>query len=424
MNSREKIISLLSDRGYKLISEFTGLTKSIQIQCPQGHILSVIASTIYKGCSCDRCNVSSEWDILITIFDQFGISFRKNVEIDGNIYPLMYTIDDNELIVCNGNGEGNWKDENGILNSLGKIVVRIDRDTLSSKNLTDFLISTFECSRKLYISNPSLYIEEEEFIKEKMTVTPIDEDFNEQGEYSCLVKTNHTTNVLKKKILVAYCRVSSEMQRFNHSISSQEDEAIRYASKKGFYLHKIYEDIALSGKKTAGRKALALLLSELHEGTKVFFYSISRMSRNVRDVLDIVDKINGARCSFVANDLPEDAAGPSANLYINLMATMAQFERETTSKRVSDVMTSQSVKGELRGKPPFGYKFVGKKKPFVICEEEQTIIEYIRQLRVNNPDFTVTRIAKELENEGIKIRKCKKVYPNRLREIMDQNGIE
>lgn len=223
--------------------------------------------------------------------------------------------------------------------------------------------------------------------------------------------------------LVAYCRVSSEMQRNNYSIATQEDSAIRFASENGYSLLRIYEDIAISGKTVNTRKALQTLLNDLEPGTTVFFYSITRMSRNVRDVNDIVDKITSKKCTFVSLDLPRECSGPSANLFLNILATMSQFERETTSKRVSDVMKNLSSKGELRSKPPFGYKFVGKGKPFEKDEEEQKIIELLRCIKEQNPEYTPTQICRLLDSKNIKTRKCKRNYPNRIKEIMLQNNI-
>jgi DNA invertase Pin-like site-specific DNA recombinase len=246
---------------------------------------------------------------------------------------------------------------------------------------------------------------------------------NEDKENNCLIKKRKITSSITKPLMVAYCRVSSEMQRNNHSITNQEDSATRYAEENGYFLWKIYEDIALSGKSINTRKALQLLLSELESSTTVFFYSITRMSRNVRDVNDIVDKIHSKKCTFISLDLPKEATGPSANLFLNILATMSQFERETTSKRVSDVMKNLSSKGDLRSKPPFGYKFVGKNKPYEKEPIEQEIILYMKNLVENNPCITPTEISRILEYQGMKIRKCKKIYPNRVKEILLQNGI-
>lgn len=210
------------------------------------------------------------------------------------------------------------------------------------------------------------------------------------------------------------------MQKNNYSITTQEDMAFKFASENGYCLYRIYEDIALSGKSINTRKAL---LEDIEAGIIVFFYAITRMSRNVRDVNDIVDKIYSKKCTFISLDLPRECSGPSANLFLNILATMSQFERENTSKRVSDVMRNLSAKGELRSKPPFGYKFVGKGKPFEKDQKEQEIIELIRCIKEQNLDYSPNQIGRVLEDKGIKIRKCKKIYPNRVKEIMLQNDI-
>ena len=124
-----------------------------------------------------------------------------------------------------------------------------------------------------------------------------------------------------------------------------------------------YDDAAVSGA-TADRTALKRLLADAKAGKfkVVVFYKIDRISRNLRDFLDITDTLqkSGVRLACVAH--PIDTGTAAGRAFVNLMAVFGQLEREQGAERVRDrVHAVRSKGGYIGGSTPFGYLAVDKR---------------------------------------------------------------
>lgn len=69
-----------------------------------------------------------------------------------------------------------------------------------------------------------------------------------------------------------------------------------------------------------------------------------------------------------------------------------EINKRSIIKRVSNGMKNLSNKNILRSRPPFGYKFIGKQSPFEKDEEQQKVIEIIKDLYLNNK-MKINKIA-------------------------------
>ena len=87
---------------------------------------------------------------------------------------------------------------------------------------------------------------------------------------------------------IGYVRVSTQEQN-----ESRQTEA--FASMG---IEKVYID-KQSGKNT-NRPKLSEMLSYIREGDTVVVESISRLARNTKDLLDIVEKIKGKGADFIS----------------------------------------------------------------------------------------------------------------------------
>lgn len=123
-------------------------------------------------------------------------------------------------------------------------------------------------------------------------------------------------------------------------------------------------------------------------------------------------------------DLQVDTSTAIGSMLVNLMSNMAEFESRQSGERISSNMNYLSSQGRLKGKPPFGWKFVAKKAPFARVESEQETIEFIRNSRLNNKSMPLKSLCLLLEKEGHKCRKAKGWRTDRLKIIMKQNNIE
>ena len=88
------------------------------------------------------------------------------------------------------------------------------------------------------------------------------------------------------------------------------------------------------------RPALIKMIDYVREGDEVRIYSIDRLARDLRDLQDIINKINekGATISFVSERLTfsSNSDDPIAKLQLHMMGAFAEFERSIIKKRQAE----------------------------------------------------------------------------------------
>ena len=77
--------------------------------------------------------------------------------------------------------------------------------------------------------------------------------------------------------------------------------------------------------------------------------------------------------------------------------------RDGVSDRVRAAMRRKAVKGEVLGRPPYGYK-VGSARRLELVPEEAVVVRYIFRLYLQE-DMGIRLIARRLNEEGLKTRR-------------------
>ena len=99
-----------------------------------------------------------------------------------------------------------------------------------------------------------------------------------------------------------YCRVSTEEQSTDdhYSLANQEKKAKDYAKVKGWQVVRVHKDVA-SGKDT-NRRGFQELVAwiKAREIDLVLVYRLDRLSRNVRDIYDMLDLMKEHDVAFVS----------------------------------------------------------------------------------------------------------------------------
>lgn len=231
------------------------------------------------------------------------------------------------------------------------------------------------------------------------------------------------------QIAKGYIRVSTEDQVDKHSLPAQEEKIKAHCQYKKLRLVQIYRDEGISGKNYNNRPSLLQMLKELSDHEKLVIPYISRLARNLRQLLEIIDFVHRRKSSIMFLDIDVDTGTANGKLMINIFGALAEHESEVISERVKTTMRNMKSKGTLRSKPRFGYRLVERKKEeggniIVEDEEEQGVIEYIRQLKSEKPHITLTEICEKLTAKSVTIRKCKKLYPTTISRIIKDNDIK
>lgn len=167
---------------------------------------------------------------------------------------------------------------------------------------------------------------------------------------------------------VGYLRVSTAEQN-----EARQDVAMQEQGIEKMFLDK------LSGK-NADRPQLQAMLSYIREGDCVVVESISRLARNTRDLLTIVDQIHEKGADFVSMKEAIDTRTAQGRFMLTVFAAMAQLERESILQRQGEgiaVAKAKDAERKAQGLPAETYK---GRKPITVDENSLRVeVEAVRQ---------------------------------------------
>lgn len=143
-----------------------------------------------------------------------------------------------------------------------------------------------------------------------------------------------------KGIKFGYIRVSTQEQNLDRQRAIMEAEGV---GKKY-----IFEEKA-SGK-NAERAELKKLLEKLREGDTLVIESYSRLARNTKDLLAIVEKLNAEGVTLISKKENVDTSTPAGKLMLTIFAGLAQFERECMLERQREGIECARLAGKYRGR--------------------------------------------------------------------------
>ncbi|AGA87651.1 recombinase family protein [Stutzerimonas stutzeri] len=121
----------------------------------------------------------------------------------------------------------------------------------------------------------------------------------------------------------------------------------------GLTLDKVFED-KCSGK-DAHRPALQALIEYVREGDTVVVHDISRMARNLEDLLSLVKAFNkrGVAVRFNKEGLSfTGEANPMQELMLSMLGAVYQFERSMMLERQREGIQQAKQAGKYRGGRP------------------------------------------------------------------------
>jgi len=237
----------------------------------------------------------------------------------------------------------------------------------------------------------------------------------------------------KSKYVVGYCRVSTKMQAEEGiSIEAQEAAILSFAKYKKLPVLGIYIDAGISGGgEINDRKELERMLSELKRNTIVVIHSISRLARNTVTFLTIVKQIQEKGSEVFDLERQIDTGTSTGMLLLTFLGAVAEHEKVEIASRVGAAVNEKRKTGEIRFKPPYGMKFIGKRKPYEPIKEEQDAVLFIRKhLKMNGGGVNYTKICRLLTQEDFPSPgKSSEWRPARVKQllidydIMDSNGL-
>ena len=119
--------------------------------------------------------------------------------------------------------------------------------------------------------------------------------------------------------------------------------------KREIGAEKIFND-KISGK-SSDRKELKDLLSFVRQGDIVYCSDISRIARNTKDLLNIVETLNQKGVDFVSLKESIDTTTPQGKFMLTVFGAMAELERESILQRQREGIAIAKEQGKYKGKP-------------------------------------------------------------------------
>jgi len=143
--------------------------------------------------------------------------------------------------------------------------------------------------------------------------------------------------------LLGYTRASTN----NQDPQLQIDSLLSIGVEK----RDIYSDVMSGRKNAADRPGMQNLLARADEGDTIVVWRIDRLGRSLLDVLHTVSGLQdrGIQVRSISDGI--DPANPTGRLMLNLLATLAEYERELIVERVRAGVAVAQEAGAKFGRP-------------------------------------------------------------------------
>lgn len=188
-------------------------------------------------------------------------------------------------------------------------------------------------------------------------------------------------DLLQRKRVAAYARVSMDTERLMHSLSVQ----VSYYSEliqntPGWEYAGVYADEGISGTKMDSRPEFVRMLADCEAGKIdiIFTQSLSRFARNTVDTLNVVRRLKelGIEVRFEKERI--NSLADEGELLITIMASFAQEEVRSLSENVKRGLRKRFEQGMPNGRfHVYGYRWEGDH--LVIRPDEAAIVRRIFQ---------------------------------------------
>jgi DNA invertase Pin-like site-specific DNA recombinase len=185
-------------------------------------------------------------------------------------------------------------------------------------------------------------------------------------------------------MLIGYARVSTQDQ----------DAAAQIAALKDFGCELIFQEKASGGR--WDRPELHRLLGQLRKDDVLVVWKLDRLSRSLKDVLSLMDKIAQAGADFHSITEVIDTASPGGRMMMQIVGTFAEFERAMLRERTQRGLESARKQGRVGGRRPKLNTHQQQEIVNLVDSGQKTAADAARLFNVH--PSTVSRILKREKN--------------------------
>jgi len=144
-----------------------------------------------------------------------------------------------------------------------------------------------------------------------------------------------------KNMIFGYSRVSK---------GDDQNARLQINAFKEVGVEKIFRETASGGR--WDRPVLHEMLSQLRENDIVIVWKLDRLSRSLKDLLVIMEKIDHAGSGFKSLTEAIDTTTPAGRMMMQMVGSFAEFEREMIRERTKAGLDAARAEGRIGGRRP------------------------------------------------------------------------
>ena len=139
---------------------------------------------------------------------------------------------------------------------------------------------------------------------------------------------------------LGYARVSTEAQ----------DNAAQLDALKKAGCRRIFEEKASGGR--WDRPELQRVIEQLRDGDVLTVWKLDRLSRSLKDVLILMERIEQAGAGFRSLTEAIDTTSPAGRMMMQIVGSFAEFERAMLRERTRHGLAAARKEGRIGGRRP------------------------------------------------------------------------
>jgi len=141
-------------------------------------------------------------------------------------------------------------------------------------------------------------------------------------------------------MLIGYARVST----------NEQDTTAQTSALKTAGCERIFREKATGGR--WNRPELHRLLDHLRKGDVLVVWKLDRLSRSLRDVLAIMERIQEEKAGFRSLTEAIDTTTPAGRMMMQMIGSFAEFERAMLRERTRAGLEAARKEGRIGGRRP------------------------------------------------------------------------
>ena len=145
-----------------------------------------------------------------------------------------------------------------------------------------------------------------------------------------------------------YCRVST---RDKQDITTQQTYLKEYAARESLEIYKLYSDVGVSGSKES-RPQFDLMLNDMRQGLfkGILVYKLDRIGRSLSHLMKLFEEFKAKGIDFISATQSINTTTPEGRMFLHILMTLSQYERELTVGRIMDGLARARKQGKPIGK--------------------------------------------------------------------------